>query len=112
MRDLVAYITQTYKTALADACQKHGIDHKTEAGYWIGGIGSIGPVIADGEMQGFAPTWIFGLSLRSKLLGTPVIGGQLPIHNIIPPDEEIKATAERLVLELESKREAQFRGEQ
>ena len=111
MKDHVAYITNTYKNALADACQKRGIDHKTETGYWVGGLGAVGPVVINGEMQGMAPTWIFGISLRSKLLGQPVIGGQLPIHNIIPQDEEIKATAERLVSEIEGQREAQFRGE-
>jgi hypothetical protein len=111
MKDHAAHVISTFKTAAADASSKHGIDHKTEVGYWVGGWGAVQPIIVENEMQGLAPTWNFGYSLRSKLLGQPLVAGQLPIHSLMPQDDEIKIIAERLVTELSAQREAQFRGE-
>lgn len=112
MRDITARITDTYKNAIAQECTKRGIDHKTEAAYAVGGGGAISPMVVNGELQGFGPTWMFTFELRHTLLGQPPISGSLPVHDVVPNDAAIQGTAARLVTEVEQVRQAQFKGEQ
>ena len=110
MKDLEAHIVNEFKNALAAECSAHGIDHKSEAGYSVGGGGGIAPIVIQGELQGFGPTWMFTFSLRSLLLGQQPIAGSLPIHDVLPSNEAIKGTAKRLVADVETARQAQFKG--
>lgn len=111
MKDHTAHIMDTFKNALAVECAANGIDFKLETGFWVGGGGVITPVVIEGQLQGFGPTWIFGFSLRSLLLGQPVVAGALPIHDVLPTDEAIKMTTKRLVSDVEAARQAQFKGD-
>lgn len=111
MRDIERHIAATFRGAIAENCTKLGIDHESEAGFWVGGGGAIAPMVIKGELQGFGPTWMFGFSLRSLLLGQDPIAGALPIHDILPSDASINATTRRLVADVEAARQAQFKGE-
>jgi hypothetical protein len=110
MRDIERHIAAIFRGAIAVNCTKLGIDHESEAGFWVGGGGAIAPMVIQGELQGFGPTWMFGLSLRSLLLGQEPIAGALPIHDIFPTDEAIENTTKRLVNDVETARQAQFKG--
>ena len=110
MRDHNAHILNEFKNRVAEACTARGIDHKSEAGFSIGGGGAVSPMVTNGELAGFGPTWMFTVSLRSLLLGQEPIAGSLPIHDVLPSDEAIKATAYRLVNDVDVARDAQFKG--
>src|SRR3954451_7524615 len=110
MRDHTAHIVDVFKNALAAECTANGIDHKSEAGYWVGGGGAVTPMVLNGELQGFGPTWMFGFSLRSLLIGQEPVAGALPIHNVLPSDGEIKAMTKRLVTDISNARTMQFKG--
>ena len=110
MIDIAKRIENTFKDGLTQACVANGIDAKTEAGYAIGGGGSVSPMVANGELQGFGPTWVFTVSLRSLLLGQDPIAGSLPIHDVLPTDAQIRLTAQRLVNDVDTARQAQFAG--
>lgn len=111
MRDITAHIVDTFKNALAVECTANGIDHRLETGYAVGGGGAISPMVINGELTGFGPTWVFTFSLRSLLLGNQPVAGSLPIHDVLPSDEAIKGTAKRLVNDVNTARNAQFKGE-
>ena len=110
MNDLNARFTDVFKNALLAELAKAGI-HKGEAGWSIGGGGIVAPMILNGELAGFGPTWMFTLSLRSLLLGQNPIAGSLPIHDVLPSEAEIKNVAKRLVTDVEAARQLQFKGE-
>jgi hypothetical protein len=110
MKDTQKRITATFRGAIAENCTALGIDHDSEASIWVGGGGCVSPMVINGELQGFGPTWMFGLELRSLLLGQDPVAGALPIHDVLPNDAAIKATAKRLVHDVEAARQAQFRG--
>jgi len=112
VRDIRTRIENTFKDAVATACIAQGIDHKTEAGWAVGGGGNVGPVIEQGKgIMAFAPTWTFTLELRSLLLGQTPVGGSLPIHDVVPGDDDIRKIATRLVADVDAARKAQFKGD-
>ena len=110
MIDVAKRIETTFKDALTQACIARGIDAKSEAGYAVGGGGVISPMVANGELAGFGPTWFFTFTLRSLLLGLDPIAGSLPIHDVLPTDAQISQTAQRLVADVDTARKAQFDG--
>lgn len=112
MIDHAKRIENTFKDAVTQACIAQGIDAKSEAGWIVGGGGVISPMIANGEFQGFGPTWFFTLSLRSLELvaGQEPVAGSLPIHDVLPTDAQIRLTAQRLVSDVDTARRAMLEG--
>lgn len=112
MIDHAAHFEQVVKDELAKACQKLGIDNK-QAGFAIGGFGSSGIVVDNNSGETMViPMWSVTLSLRNLLLGLPPTSANLPVPGVLPQDEHFRATVSVLLPQIESKRQAEFRGEE
>lgn len=111
MKNYTRHAEAQFTGAVLTQCRALGIDADSEAEFSIGGGGAIAPMVLNGELQGFGPTWVFMFSLRSKLLGMEPVAGSLPIHDVRPSDAAIEMTAKRLVNDVNAAREAQFKGE-
>jgi hypothetical protein len=110
MIDHILHVTNVVKDELAKQCTANGVD-KSEAGFVVGGGGVIAPVIDnDGKLVGFAPAWSVVVSMRSRLIGMSPIAGSLPIYDVLPPDEQLRAVVGRLVRDVADAREQQFNG--
>lgn len=110
--DHTAHIESVVKDEIAKTCLAIGAD-KNDAGFAIGGFGDVGPMVvkdANGQEQmSFGAKWSLLISFRSLLLGQPRVGGSLPVPGALPTDDEFRAVARRMVMEVHAARDAQGR---
>jgi hypothetical protein len=105
MIDHDARFTNVVKDAVVKECQAHGIDAKSEAGWWVGGHGQLQMIVTDnGPMV--APAWVVGLTLRSLMLvkGAGPTAGTRPVLGTLPPDADFRAAVRQLVTEVDQAR--------
>lgn len=112
LQDYGKQVENTVKGFIAEACMSMGIN-KDEAGFCVGGGGTIGPqMITNPEtgepaIVGFAPTWQVTVGLRNLLLGKDPIIKSLSVFGVLPNDAAFKTVVYRLVSECDTERRAQ-----